>query len=282
MKLLPLSVLVLSLSSYAAESNKSASATTEPPKSVQIEVLDSNGKRFILVKTIGSAEEFAAFERDAQAISADQKDAAMTKQLLDIALTTPEKEARGRELEAKFQKLQATNANMAKTYNFDLTRQYLVIPTAVKVLTVLSNDEYVKLSAAKDFKPESVITGAENKKLLQKETIKGAGEVEAFQLQVRRVLEAKRGLQQLIEAQPRFTKPDDKAKIEEAIKNTQNEVNKSLEEFKKSRGYDIPNEFTIQTAEAKLYTLLSDEEQKNLQEKIDNKDAKPETKTNKK
>jgi hypothetical protein len=282
MKLLPISLMVLSLSCYADEKAKPATPAPEAPKSVQIEVLDSNGKKFVLVKSIESAEEFAAFEKDAQAITADQKDAATTKQLLDLALTTPEKEARGRELDAKFKKLQATNANMAKTYNFDLTRQYLVVPTSVKVLTILSNDEYTKLAATKDFKADSVIAGPDDKKLLQKETIKGAAEVEAFQQQVRRVLEAKRGLQQLIEAQPRFTKPEDKKKIEEAIKNTQVEVNKSLEEFKKSRGYEIPNEFNIQTAQAKLYTLLSDEEQKSLQDKIDGKDAKPETKSDKK
>jgi hypothetical protein len=282
MKLLPLSALVLSLTVYAADTAKSAAPAPEAPKSVQVEILDSNGKRFILVKSIESAEEFAAFEKDAQAITAEQKDTALTKQLLDLALTTPEKEARSRELDDKFKKLQATNANMAKTYNFDLTRQYLVVPTSVKVLTILSNDEYTKLAAAKDFKPESVIAGPDDKKLILKETIKGAVEVESFQLQVRRVLEAKRGLQQLTEAQPRFTKADEKKKIEEAIKNTQTEVNKSLEEFKKSRGYEMPSEFNIQTAEAKLYTLLSDEEKKSLQEKIDDKGTKPEAKSDKK
>lgn len=282
MKLLPIGLMILSLTGYADEKVKPATPAPEAPKSVQVEVLDSNGKKFILVKSIESAEEFAAFEKDSQAITADQKDAALTKQLLDLALTTPEKEARSRELEGKFKKLQATNATMAKTYNFDLTRQYLIVPTSAKVLTILSNDEYTKLAATKDFKADSVIAGADDKKLLQKETIKGAAEVEAFQQQVRRVLEAKRGLQQLIEAQPRFTKAEDKKKIEEAIKNTQAEVNKSLEEFKKSRGYEIPNEFNIQTAQAKLYTLLSDEEQKNLQNQIDGKDAKTETKSDKK
>ena len=265
--------MALSLTCYAADSVKPTTPAPEVPKSVQVEVLDANGKRFVLVKNIESAEEFAAFEKDAQAITADQKDAAVTKQLLDLALTTPEKEARGRELETKFKKLQATNDTMAKTYNFDLTRQYLIVPTAVKVLTILTEEEYNKLAATQDFKADSVVASADGKKLLLKETIKGAAEVESFQLQVRRVLEAKRGLQQLIEAQPRFTKADDKKKIEEAVKNTQVEVNKSLEEFKKSRGYEIPNEFNIQTAQAKLYTLLSDEEQKNLQEKIDGKDA---------
>ena len=274
--------MVLSLSCYAADEVKPATAAPEAAKSVQVEVLDSNGKRFVLVKNIESAEEFGAFEKDAQAITADQKDAAVTKQLMDLALTTPEKEARSRELDSKFKKLQATNANMAKTYNFDLTRQYLVVPTEVKVLTLLSNEEYIKLASSKDFKADSIVTGADDKKLLLKETVKGAAEVESFQSQVRRVLEAKRGLQQLIEAQPRFTKAEDKKKIEEAIKNTQSEVNKSLEEFKKSRGYEIPNEFNIQTTQAKLYTLLSDEEQKSLQDKIDNKDTKAETKSDKK
>jgi len=274
--------MVLSLTGYADEKVKPATPAPETPKSVQVEVLDSNGKKFILVKSIESAEEFAAFEKDAQAITADQKDTALTKQLLDLALTTPEKEARSRELDGKFKKLQATNATMAKTYNFDLTRQYLVVPTSVKVLTILSSDEYTKLATTKDFKPDSVVAGADDKKLLLQETIKGAAEVEAFQQQVRRVLEAKRGLQQLVEAQPRFTKPEDKKKIEEAIKNTQAEVNKSLEEFKKSRGYEIPNEFNIQTAQAKLYTQLSDEEQKNLQNQIDGKDAKTEAKSDKK
>jgi hypothetical protein len=282
MKLLPISLMVLSLTGYADEKVKPATPAPEAPKSVQVEVLDSNGKRFILVKSIESAEEFAAFEKDAQAITADQKDAALTKQLLDLALTTPEKEARSRELDGKFKKLQATNATMAKTYNFDLTRQYLIVPTSVKVLTFVTNEEYTKLAAAKDFKPDSVVASTDDKKLILKETVKGAAEVEAFQQQVRRVLEAKRGLQQLVEAQPRFTKAEDKKKIEEAIKNTQTEVNKSLEEFKKSRGYEIPNEFNIQTAQAKLYTLLSDEEQKNLQSQIDGKDAKPETKADKK
>jgi len=282
MKLLPISLIVLSLTGYADEKVKPATPAPEAPKSVQVEVLDSNGKKFILVKSIESAEEFAAFEKDAQAITADQKDAALTKQLLDLALTTPEKEARSRELDGKFKKLQATNATMAKTYNFDLTRQYLIVPTSVKVLTIVTNEEYTKLAAAKDFKPDTVVASADDKKLILKETVKGAAEVEAFQQQVRRVLEAKRGLQQLVEAQPRFTKAEDKTKIEEAIKNTQAEVNKSLEEFKKSRGYEIPNEFNIQTAQAKLYTLLSDEEQKNLQSQIDGKDAKPETKPVKK
>jgi len=259
----------------AADKAPAAAPAGEKAQSIQLEVLDLEGKRFILVKTISSPEEWASFDRDTQLISAQQKEAALTKQLADLALTTPEKEARGNELQAKVAKLQENNASMAKTYNFDLSRQYLVVPTRVRVLTALTNDEYIKLAAAKDFKAESVVKGPEDKKFLVRDTVSGAGEVETFKVQVGRILETKRALQGLIEAQPRYTKEEDKKKIEEAIRNTQSEVNKSLEEFKKSRGFEVPVEFNIQTAEAKLYTLLSDEEKKSLEEKTDSKATPP-------
>lgn len=255
-------------------SDKSA----EKPQTIQVEVLDLDGKRFILVKTITTPEGWAAFENDTKFITAQQKDAALTKQLADIAITTPEKEARTHELEARVAKLQENNAAMTKTYNFDLSRQYLVVPTTVRVLTSLSNDEYIKLAAAKDFKPDSIVNAPEGKKFLVRDTIKGAGEVESFQVQVRRVLETKRSLQGLIEAQPRYTKEEDKKKIEEAIRSAQSEVNKSLEEFKKVRGYEIPVEFNIQNAEAKLYTLLSDDEKKSLDEQLQPKATAPDKK----
>ncbi len=270
--------LMITAASYGATDAKpsekaeaKAPAATEKPQPIQIEALDLEGKRFILVKIISSPEAWAAFERDTQFISAQQKDAALTKQLADLALTTPEKEARGNELQAKITKLQENNAAMAKTYNFDLSRQYLVVATRVRVLTALSKEEYAKLSAEKDFKAENIVNGPEDKKFLVRDTVTGAGEVETFKVQVGRILETKRALQGLIEAQPRYTKEEDKKKIEEAIRNTQTEVNKSLEEFKKTRGFEIPVEFNIQTAEAKLYTLLTDEEKKSLEEKTESK-----------
>jgi hypothetical protein len=238
---------------------------------VQVEVLDVDGKRFVLVKNIGSAEEFANFEQNVKVISQEKADATQVKQLSELALTTPEREARTRELEGKLARLQADNTAMAKAYGFDLSRQYTVIPTKLLILTALSNDDYIKLAAGKDFKAESVVNGGDNKKFLLKDTVTGAVEVESFKLLVQRVLESRKALQQLVDLQPRLTKEEDKKKVEEALKSAQSEVNKALEEFKKARTYDLPNELTIQTAEAKLYTLLSDDEKKSLQAQVDSK-----------
>jgi len=247
-----------------AQENKPAEAAADP-KSTQVEVLEVEGKRFVLVRNFATVEDFANFERNVQVIGQKRQEAQQIQQLAQIALTTPEREARTKELEAKLTVLQSDNAAMAKNYGFDLSRQYLVVQTKLNVLSALTNEEYIKLAADKDFKAESVVNSGD-KKFLARGSVSGTVEVEAFKLQVQRVMETRRALQQLVDLQPRLTKDADKKKVEDAVKNAQSEVNAALEEFKKARGYDLPNEITLQTAEAKLYTLLSDEENKKLTE----------------
>ncbi len=255
--------LCLCALSATAQETKPADAKPADPKAAQVEVLEVEGKRFVLVRNFAAVEDFANFERNVQVINQKRQEAQQVQQLAQIALTTPEREARSKEFEAKLAVLQSDNATMAKNYGFDLSRQYLVVQTKLNVLSALSNEEYIKLAADKEFKSESVVN-AGDKKFLNRGSVSGAVEVEAFKLQVQRVMETRRALQQLVDLQPRLTKDADKKKVEDAVKNAQGEVNAALEEFKKSRGYDLPGEITLQTAEAKLYTLLSDEESKRL------------------
>lgn len=262
MKKLPAFLCICALSATAQET-KPADAKPADPKAAQVEVLEVEGKRFVLVRNFAAVEDFANFERNVQVINQKRQEAQQVQQLAQIALTTPEREARSKEFEAKLAVLQSDNATMAKNYGFDLSRQYLVVQTKLNVLSALSNEEYIKLAADKEFKSESVVN-AGDKKFLNRGSVSGAVEVEAFKLQVQRVMETRRALQQLVDLQPRLTKDADKKKVEDAVKNAQGEVNAALEEFKKSRGYDLPGEITLQTAEAKLYTLLSDEESKRL------------------
>ena len=255
--------ICLCAASVPAQEAKPADAKAADPKTAQLEVLEVEGKRFALVRNFAAVEDFANFERNVQVINQKRQEAQQVQQLAQIALTTPEREARTKELEAKLTVLQSDNAAMAKNYGFDLSRQYLVVQTKLNVLSTLTNEEYIKLAAAPDFKADSVVNAGE-KKFLSRGSVTGTVEVEAFKLQVQRVMETRRALQQLVDLQPRLTKDADKKKVEDAVKNAQTEVNTALEEFKKSRGYDLPAEITLQTAEAKLYTLLSDEENKKI------------------
>jgi hypothetical protein len=220
MKTTPLLLSLLALTAFAEDAKPAAAAVPAAPtaaeagkpadanKTVQVETLTSDGKTFVLVKIIGDPQAFANFQNDVQTIGQEQQQVAQVKQLAELALTTPEREARIRELETKFSRLKADNETMAKTYGFDLTRQYVIVPTKVVVLTNLTNEDYIKLAASAGFKAESVLN-AGDKKFLIRESVSGAAEVEAFKLQLQRILEAKRGLQQLVDAQPRFTKDED-------------------------------------------------------------------------
>ncbi len=251
-----------------------APADAKKPETQTVEVLEIQGKRLAKVRDIKSPAEFEAFQKDVQAISTERQAAAQTKQLLDLALTSPEKEARQRQLDAQLKKLTESNQSMNKAYGFDLTRQYLVVPTKVGVYKVLTEDEYIKLAATANFDKAAVIE-ASGKKLQQRGTVTGAVEVETFQLQLRAVAEARQRLQQLLELQPKLTKDEDKKKVAEAITRVQKDVNDAEADFAKANGYAFSEALATQIAEAKLYVLLSDEENKQLDKAAaDAKDAK--------
>lgn len=237
-------------------------------KSTTTEIIEVQGRRLALVRTIPSAADFQAFQRDVEQITNERKDAALTKQLLDAALTTPEKEARQRQLDGKLQKLVTSNTAMNKAYGFDLTRQYVVVPTKLGIYQLLADDEYVKLAASPDFKKDSVIDADGGKKLQAKSTVSGAVEVENFQIQVRVIAETKQRLQQLLDLQPKLTKAEDKKKVEEAIQRGQKDVNEAEAAFASAQKYPFSEKLATQIAEAKLYVLLSDEENKQVDKAI--------------
>ena len=245
-----------------------STAKPDAAKPNTIEVIEVQGRRFALVLLIPTAAEFQTFQQRVESITNERKDTALTKQLLDAALTTPEKEARQRQLDAKMQKLVASNAEMNKAFGFDLTRQYVVVPTKLSIYQLLTDDEYVKLAASSDFKKESVIEADGGKKLQSKGTITGAVEVETFQIQIRGIGETKKRLQELLDLQPKLTKSEDKKKVEEAIQRGQKDVNEAEANFATAQKYAFSEKLATQIAEAKLYVLLSDEENKQVDKAV--------------
>lgn len=266
MRILPLLLLSLATSLVAQEKPVVAAAATEAkkPESTTLEILELQGRRLALVRTINTAAEFQTFQESVQAISNEKQDVQQTKQLADLALTSPEKEARQRQLDAKLLKLTASNQTMNKAYGFDLTRQYLVVPIKLGIFKVLAEDEYIKVAAAPSFDKASVIE-VSGKKLQSRTTINGAVEVETFQLQLRSVGEIRQRLQQLLDLQPKLTKDDEKKKVTTAIARVQKDVNEAEAEFAKAHGFAFSDSLATQIAAAKLYVLLSDEENQQIE-----------------
>jgi len=264
MRILPLLLLSLASSLVAQEKPVAAATEAKKPESTTLEILELQGRRLALVRTINSPAEFQTFQESVQAIANEKQDAQQTKQLADLALTSPEKEARQRQLDAKLLKLTASNQAMNKAYGFDLTRQYLVVPIKLGIFKVLADDEYIKIAASPNFDKASIIE-VSGKKLQSRSSISGAVEVETFQLQLRSVGEIRQRLQQLLDLQPKLTKEEDKKKVTTAIARVQKDVNEAEAEFAKAHGFPFSESLATQIAAAKLYVLLSDEENQQIE-----------------
>ena len=207
------------------------------------------------------------FQKNIQVLGQQVEELKRLQIFLDNALTTPEKEARGHDIAAKTAKLKGDNESMTKLYNgFSIERPYQFVATKAVIATPISNEEFAKISAAKDFKPDSIISTGE-KKFQIRDTVSGQVEVETFGLALKRITDAKAQLQQLIDLQPKLTKDDDKKKVEKAIKEIQDDLSQSLEEFKKARGFDFNAEAITLPSEAKLSVQITEEEKKAIEAK---------------
>ncbi|MEY3130438.1 MAG: hypothetical protein RLY12_810 [Verrucomicrobiota bacterium] len=207
------------------------------------------------------------FQKNIQVLGQQVEELKRLQIFLDNALTTPEKEARGHDIAAKTAKLKGDNESMTKLYNgFSIERPYQFIATKAVIATPISNEEFAKISAAKDFKPDTIISTGE-KKFQIRDTVSGQVEVETFGLALKRITDAKAQLQQLIDLQPKLTKDDDKKKVEKAIKEIQDDLSQSLEEFKKARGFDFNAEAITLPSEARLSIQITEEEKKAIEAK---------------
>jgi hypothetical protein len=240
----------------AAPEVKLAGGAKAEPKAYFAEVW--NGK---------SIAECLTFQKNVQVLGQQVEELKRLQIFLENALTTPEKEARGHEIAAKQAKLKGDNESMSKLYNgFSIERPYQLSFTKAVIATPISNEEFTKLSGAKDFKPDTIIAVGE-KKFHIRDTITGQGEVETFGLSLKRITDAKGQLQQLIDLQPKLTKDDDKKKVEKAIKEIQDDLTQNIDEFKKARGFDFNAEAITLPSEAKLAVQITEDEKKAIEAK---------------
>ena len=269
-----IAALALTLNAQDAKPGADLKPTLEVGKAAAAEAPKADQKFFAQVWVGKSIGDCLNFQRNVQVLSQQLEELKRLQIFLDNALTTPEKEARGHEIAAKSAKLKGDNESMTKLYNgFSIERPYQFPVTKAVIATPISNEEFAKLSASKDFKPDTIISNGE-KKFQIRDTISGQGEVETFGLSLKRITDAKSQLQQLIDLQPKLTKDDDKKKVEKAIKEIQEDLTKSLGEFKQSRGFDFNAEAITLPSEAKLFIQLTEAEKAQL----DKANAKPEEK----
>ena len=264
-----LAAVCVSLNAQEAKPADTKAATPAAAPEIRLAGGKPEQKAYFAEVWVGkSIPECLNFQKNIQVLGQQVEELKRLQVFLDNALTTPEKEARGHEIAAKTAKLKGDNESMGKLYNgFSIERPYQFVATKAVIATPISNEEFAKLSAAKDFKADTIISTGE-KKFQIRDTISGQGEVETFGLSYKRITDAKSQLQQLIDLQPKLTKDDDKKKVEKAIKEIQDDLTKSLGEFKQARGFDFNSEAITLPSEARLSIQITEEEKKAIEAKV--------------
>ena len=219
------------------------------------------------VLTLKGVQEVSQFNRFIQIIKSQQEDLQRQQVFLENALTTPEKEARSHAIAAAQAKFKGDVESLMKVMNGAPVDRYQgMIPTKLLVATEISNEQLTKIAAEKDFKPENVLTLGEKKYHVQT-TITGQEESNNVMKVFRQIAEAKSRLQQSIEAQPTLSNEEDKANVEKDIKTLQDLIAKKVPEFAKLAGTEFSNDILLQTAEAKVIILITEEEKKAIEAK---------------
>jgi hypothetical protein len=219
------------------------------------------------VLTLKSVQEVSTFQRYIQIIKTQQEDLQRQQVFLENALTTPEKEARGHAIAAAQAKLKGDMESLSKIINgFPADRISALLATKLLVATEISNEQLTKLTADKNAKAENILSVGE-KKYLVKTTVSGQEESNNLMKIFRQIIEAKTRLQQFVEAQPTITNEEDKANVEKEIKALQDMISKKLPEFSKLAGVEFSNDILLQTAEAKVIIVITEEEKKALEAK---------------
>jgi len=263
-----LAALCVSLNAQEAKTADTKAAASAPEVKLSGDAKTEQKVYNVELWTGKSIGECFNFQRNIQVLNVQIEELKRLKTLLEIARTTPEKNALGHDIAAKEAKLIGDMESVQKLYNGynHLLRPGQIVQTKLSILTQLSNEEFTKLSASKDFKSDSVLT-IDDKRFQVRDTVSGQVEVESFTVSWRRIAELRNLLKQFVDQQPKLTKEDDKKKMEKILKDTQDELTKNLEEFKKARGFDYVADAILVTAEATLVIQITEDEKKAIEAK---------------
>lgn len=245
-----------------AATDTPAVAPKAAPKAERV-VLNVNNQPVLFesLLIISNPQTLVQFRNQFGALEAQVQRIIAINQRIQQALTTAEKDALGKVREQEIRDLDAKDSLFQKVYNFRVAalagRPTTIIPSAIRLLTPVTDEEISKARADGKLKEEEVVVRGD-RKLLSVSTMTG-GAIPVFERNVNVVQAKRNNLVQLKSALDRAT-GDDKAKIEEAFKNAEADLIKDNEEMAKTYGFSLTRNFEAEILEGIFFVALTSEE----------------------
>ena len=259
--------------------------TAENTGDKSLQVIEQNGQKFVLISTIKTVAANQEFQHNVNIVQAQKKAVLELKNRIEVALTTPEKEALQRKLEETGKKLDENNVLMTKTYGFSLTRNYLLQIVKTRLYLPLTAEEFEKLPEADKNDAEKVVkverkdkdgNVTETQHLHLIAIIPTVSDNDIFRQNVQLVQAQRNRVMQLMRAVEQVSDPAEKTKLEEELKKSEEVLTNNNSEMIKRYGFSLTRSYVMEVEESRLYMAVTEEE---LQRTKDaNVAAKPMTK----
>lgn len=259
-----LALAAFTLSAYAEADDDAIFHNDNNTKSMpnatssKLDFIEQNGQKFIHVSTISTVDANRQFMQNVNLVNQQRQRIAILDEARKIVSSQETRDGLTKEIEAAVKKLDEDNATMAKAYGYSLTRKYIHAIEKTRIFIKLTDEEYKKAKEDPETKPEDLLVKGDDKYRLIA-VIPGVEENNNFRRNVQLVQTQRNQLVQMKQAADAAT-GEQKAKIEEEMKNAEQVLVKNNEEMTKRYGFSLARNYLMEVEESKLYTLVNEEE----------------------
>ena len=244
-------------------STEATAAPAEAPKGPVIEIIQVGQNLVRTVLTFDIQDTLFQFHREYVGLAQQLANINNLQQRIQAAYTTVEKEALGKIAESEIKDFNEKDALFLKRWKISVgqfsNRRVEIIDTGLRLFTPTTEEEAAKAKQDPNFKPEH-LKQAGDKQLLHVADVRGFDFVTRFKQFVRELQGRRDVFVQVSEALKRSTNPEEKAKLEELVKQAGEQLEKGNKEMAESVGYSILRNYEIEILEAKFVIFLSQEE----------------------
>ncbi len=227
------------------------------------ETIEQNGQKLVLVSTIKTVEANREFQNNVNVVQNQRNIAVELKRRIDQALTEGERQQLKARLDETVKSLDQNNALMTKTYGFSLMRNYVISFVKTLLYTPLTDEEVAKMKQDGNAGANATKT-FDGKEFAFIATITGVAENDIFRQNVQLVQAQRQRLVGLKQALEKAPAGEEKQKLEEEFKKSEETLVNNNNEMVKRYGFSLMRNYLMEVEEAKLYTALTPDEAKNM------------------
>jgi hypothetical protein len=242
---------------------ETSAAPAEAPKGPVIELIPLGQNLARPILTFDIQDTLFQFHREYSGLAQQLANINSLQQRIQAAYTTVEKEALAKIAESEIKDFTEKDALFLKRWKISVAqfsnRRVDIIDTGIRLFTPATEEEVTKAKQDSGFKPEH-LKQVGDKQLLHVADVRGFDFVTRFKQFVRELQGRRDVFIQVSEALKRATSPEEKAKLEELVKQAGEQLEKGNKEMAESVGYSILRNYEIEILEAKFIAFLNQEE----------------------